>query len=236
MTLSEVIAGHTPPSAAEFNLLREANHRISNHLSVLLSMIKMQASAAARGPETLKREDVVAMLNETAGKVVSVGHLHRRLAAVPDADTIDLSGFLIESCTHLTDILDLAGRVRPVQRLDVDCRVTPEQAQQIGLLVNEVIMNAVKHAHPTGLPVAISIGCHNGPDGRVLLTIADDGVGLPEDYDLRKPSGVGFRLIRSLADGLKADLAIESDSLGLAFRLKLPPGIKSRQLAAVATD
>ena len=73
-------------------------------------------------------------------------------------------------------------------------------------------------------------------DGRVLLTIADDGVGLPENFDLKKPGGVGFRLIRSLADGLKADLAIESDSLGLAFRLKLPPSIKSRQLAAVATD
>ncbi len=235
MSLSEV-AGHAPTSSAEFELLREANHRISNHLSVLLSMIKMQATAVARGPETLKREDVAAMLNEAVSKIVSVGHLHRRLSVVPDADTIDLSGYLIEGCTHLTDTLGLAGRVRPVQRLDVDCRVTPEQAQQIGLLVNEVIMNAAKHAHPTGIPVAISIGCHNGADGRVLLTIADDGVGLPEDFDLKKPGGVGFRLIRSLADGLKADLAIESDSLGLAFRLKLPPSIKSRQLTAVATD
>ena len=235
MSLSEVI-GQDAPSSAEFELLREANHRIANHLSVLLSMIKMQASAVVRGPETLKREDVAAMLNEAAGKVMSVSHLHRRLSAKPEADTLDLSGFLIEGCAHLMESLGLARRVRPVQRLDVDCRVTPEQAQQIGLLVNEVIMNAAKHAHPTGLPVAISISCHNGADGRVLLTIADDGVGLPEDFDLKKPGGVGFRLIRSLADSLKADLSIESDSLGLAFRLKLPPTIKSRQLTAVATD
>ena len=53
MSLSEV-TGHVPPSSVEFELLREANHRISNHLSVLLSMVKMQASAVARGPETLK--------------------------------------------------------------------------------------------------------------------------------------------------------------------------------------
>ncbi len=83
-------------------------------------------------------------------------------------------------------------------------------------------MNAVKHAHPTGVPVQITLACHRDSRGCLRIELGDDGVGLPEGFDAGKAEGVGFRLIRSLADKLDAALSIESDSLGLTFYLTLP--------------
>jgi two-component sensor histidine kinase len=85
-------------------------------------------------------------------------------------------------------------------------------------------MNAVKHAHPTGLPISFEIACTRSKDGGLVLEVGDDGIGLPEGFDTATDGGLGFRLIRALADKLNARLAIESDALGLQFRLRVPPG------------
>ncbi|MBS0470075.1 MAG: sensor histidine kinase [Proteobacteria bacterium] len=212
--------------------LREANHRIANHLTLLVGMVQTQARGVALGPETLSRDAARAMLQETAGKIVSISHLHRRLAQQSSSAMLDLGDYLIEVGATLVSSLALDGRVNLTQSLLATGPLTPEQAQQLGLLVSEIIMNAVKHAHPTGIPVQISLGCRREPDGRLAVEIADDGVGLPEDFDHASQSGVGFRLIRSLAQGLRADLRIESDSLGLSFLIVLPHSTEPMPLAA----
>ncbi|MEJ1967823.1 MAG: sensor histidine kinase [Rhizomicrobium sp.] len=213
------------------DLLRETNHRISNHLTLLAGMIQTHASAVARGPETLPREAARSILQEVAGKVIGVGHLHRRLSDRPGDQGIHVCEYLIGSCTALISSLALGERAYVVQHLTADCLISPDQAQKIGLLVNEIVMNAVKHAHPTGLPVQIAIGCRRESSGRFTIEVGDDGVGLPEGSDAATTGGVGIGLIRSLAQSLKADLRIESDSLGLTFLLMLPA-----PMHAVATD
>jgi two-component sensor histidine kinase len=231
MSVSEVKSQGVIP-VSTIDMLREANHRISNHLTLLVGMVQTQASAVARGPETLSRDAARAMLQETVGKIVSVGHLHRRLADQPHKADINLCDYLLEACATLVSSLSLGERISLVQRLTANCHVTPEQAQQIGLMVSEIIMNAVKHAHPTGIPVQISLGCRREADGRLTIEIGDDGVGLPEDTDTSAKGGVGFKLIRSLAQALKADLRIESDSLGLSFLITLPPAVQALGIAA----
>ena len=91
------------------------------------------------------------------------------------------------------------------------------------LVVGEIVMNAIKHAHPTGLPVSISVTCERNADGSIGLEVADDGIGLPENYDPMTSTGLGMRLIRTLCEKLDAGLQIESDSLGLTFRMRIPP-------------
>jgi two-component sensor histidine kinase len=232
MSVSEVrFEGKGP--IPDVDMLREANHRISNHLTLLVGMVQTQVSALARGPEMLSRDAARAMLQETAGKIVSVGHLHRRLANLPHKSDVNLCDYLLEACATLVSSLSLGDRVSLVQRLIANCHVTPEQAQQIGLMVSEIIMNAVKHAHPTGIPVQISLACRREENGRLTIEIADDGVGLPEGADSSAKGGVGFRLIHTLAQSLKADLRIESDSLGLTFLITLPPTVQAIGIAAI---
>lgn len=206
-------------------LLRETNHRIANHLSLLVGMIQTQASAVGRGPELVPRDQARSLLQEAAGKVVSISHLHRRLSDRPHQEGIHVSDYLIESTSALISSLALGHRVGLVQHLSADCILSPEQAQKVGLMVNEIVMNAVKHAHPTGIPVQIAIGCRRETNGRFTIEVGDDGVGLPEGSDTTSKGGVGFRLIRSLAQSLDAELRIETDALGLTFLVTLPPAL-----------
>jgi len=210
-------------SSNVIDLAKEANHRISNHLTLIASMVQVQASSVARGPEMLSRLEVRSLLRETAGKISSVAHLHRKLAEQEQTDQIELGGYLIESCAILVSSLAVKERVGFVQQLETNCFVSPHQAQIIGLIVNEVMTNAVKHAHPTGIPVQMRLACRRAGKAGFEIEIEDDGIGLPEDFDYKTSSGVGFTLIRSLASTLNATLTIESDSLGTSFRMTVPP-------------
>jgi two-component sensor histidine kinase len=202
--------------------LQEANHRIANHLAMLASTVQIQTSSLNRGPATLSRDEVKRMMQAVAGKIISVGYLHRRLANAPAGSDLDLADYLIEHSTNLISSLSLQNRVHVAHKLNSHCRIHADQAQALALIVSEILMNAVKHAHPTGLPVQIYFSCRRNADGGIALEVGDDGVGLPEEFDMDLDGGVGFKLIRSLADKLRAKLTIQSDSLGLSFHFRLP--------------
>lgn len=204
-------------SRSEIELLRGANQRISSHLDWLTDQVKAKAGTVASGPNTLSREEVSALLEETAATILSVGHLHHRLAAHPSPLDVNLSDYVSDGCSTLISSLDLDSRVSVVDRATPDCMVSSEQAQIIGMMVSEMLMNTVKYAHPTGIPARFTVECGNQGNGRLKLSVRDDGVGLPEDMDGSSPGGTGLKLIRSLARSLDADLKVESDPLGLSF-------------------
>jgi two-component sensor histidine kinase len=220
-----------PPLPAS-ELLREANHRISNHLGLLTAMVRAQIKGIGRGPETLSRDAAREMLQAAAGKLVSVSHLHQWLSQQPHLDTIYLSHYVVDVCASLVSSLGLSERVYFVHNWAADCRLSPEQAQYVGLLINEILVNALKHAHPTGLPVQLEIRCERRADERVTIIIGDDGVGLSEEKNAGA-GGTGFNLIRALTKSLNAELRIESDSLGLSFVITLPPMDAVKPLSAV---
>jgi two-component sensor histidine kinase len=212
------------------DLLREANHRISNHLALLTAMVRSQISGIDKGPEILSRMAAKEMLVATTGKLVSVSRLHHWLSEQSHLESIFLSEYLVDLCASLVSSLDLSERVFFVHKWMADCRLLPEQAQYLGLLINEIMINALKHAHPTGLPVQLEIRCERRANGRVTIVIADDGVGLSEEENTK---GVGFKLIRALTQSLNAELRIESDSLGLTHIITLPASVDAVRCLSV---
>jgi len=205
-------------------LVRESNHRISNHLGLVAAMVHGQISGIDHGPEKLSRDQAKEMLQATAGMLVSVSRLHHRLSEQPHSNKVLLSDYIVEVCASLVSLLSLSRRVFFVHRWASDCRLAPGQAQYIGLLINEILVNALKHAHPTGLPVRLEIRCERQDNGRVTLIIGDDGVGLSDQIN-PSAGGVGFKLIRALTKSLNAELQIESDSLGLTFVITMPSDV-----------
>lgn len=198
----------------------ETNHRVANQLALIVSAIGVRASSIAKGPSEIPREDVLLMLQVIIGRIVSLGELNRSFAQTGEERT-DVQKCLVETSAALVAALSLEDRMSVAHRLTANCTIDAQQAQALALLINEVMVNALKHAHPTGLPVVLTLACDRLPDGRIALEIADDGVGLPEDFDTECDGGVGFKVIRSLCECLGAKLEIHSDSLGLTFRFLL---------------
>jgi two-component sensor histidine kinase len=228
------LVSETKTPAPTGDLLREANHRISNHLALLTAMVRSQISGIDKGPEILSRAAAKEMLVAATGKLVSVSRLHHRLSEQSHPESIFLSEYLVDLCASLVSSLGLRGRMYFAHKWKADCRLSPEQAQYLGLLLNEVMINALKHAHPTGLPVQLEICCERRANGRVTIVIADDGVGLSEEENTK---GVGFKLIHALAKSLNAELRIESDSLGLTHIITLPPSVDAvKCLSVVAAE
>ena len=216
MSQSE-ISSEPPQSRSEIELLRGANQRISSHLGWLVGVMKAKAATAAAGPATVSREEVAALFEETAGKILSIGHLHHCLAEDPSHRDVELSDYVVNMCSAFISALALESRISVVNRMTPNCRVSSEQAQIVCLMVSEILMNAVQYAHPTGIPARFTIECRNQGNDRLMLSLRDDGVGLPEGMDANSEGGTGVKLIRSLAIALNADLRIESDDLGLGF-------------------
>jgi two-component sensor histidine kinase len=105
--------------------------------------------------------------------------------------------------------------------------IDPRHALHAGLLTAELLTNASKYAHPSGVPVKVNVRCETKDDGSFMVEVTDDGVGFPENFDPATDGGLGFQLMRALANGLGAKLEFEHDSLGVCARF-----VKPKHLAA----
>jgi signal transduction histidine kinase len=137
------------------------------------------------------------------------------------ADSVDLGAFLIDRCQSLSS--EFPGRVNFVQRFENDLHVPRIAAQGISEILNVAVENTVRHAHPAGLSALVALDVRRLPDGRVSVDVTDDGVGLPENFDVTGMTGNGFASMRQRAEMLGGKLAIQTGPLGMRVRLTLAP-------------
>lgn len=210
------------PERTAKDLVAEAHHRIANSLTLLVSMVRMQASAAARRAETLSAAEVRLMMEGVAARISTIGQLHRLLSHAPQDGCTSLMPHLRDVSEAMVKALSSPQQTVTVEYSGSDCLVLTRQVQPIILILCEIFINAMKYAHPAGAPLVMRIDCAPSADGRLVLTISDDGVGLPEGFDPATQGGLGSRVIRALASEIGATLAVTSTSLGLFFRLSMP--------------
>jgi two-component sensor histidine kinase len=203
-------------------LVVEANHRIANNLSVIVSLVRMHAAAMSGESRSLSGEDARLMLLEVAARIETVGRLHKLLSMEPSSHMVDAGPFLEEIATALVSSLAVPGTVELSCECSSGCLMSREQIVPLGLVVNEIVTNAVKYAHPSGVAGTIGIDCRREPDGTLFIEVADDGVGLPDGFDPAADGGIGFRVVRSLSQQLGAQHAFESGGIGLRFQIRIP--------------
>src|SRR5579872_2712289 len=154
-------------------LLREVNHRVGNSLQIIASLLHLQASSAAQ-------EDVKAALTNAMGRVAAVAQVHRRLYTSHDLKSVVLNQYL----ESLLDDLRRSAEGNRMSRLTLKSEpieIDPDRAVAIGIIVNELVMNAVKYAYPDGSgPIHVDLRA-DGDD--LLLSISDEGVGLQARSD-----------------------------------------------------
>lgn len=206
------------------DLVAEANHRIANSLTLLVSMVRMQAVSVKKKPEPLSNADVRIMLDGIAARINTISQLHRILSRSGADGVVSLKPHLEEVTSALVAALSSPDQQVKVMHIGADCMVLMRHVQPIVLIICEAFINAMKYAHPASVPLIMTVDCAVAGDGRLMLAVSDDGVGLPEGFDAEKSGGLGFRVMRSLAAEIGGELQMQSTHLGLTFRVALPAG------------
>jgi two-component sensor histidine kinase len=190
-------------------LTREMSHRVKNSLATVAGLLSLQA----RGTESAHVREALA---DARSRVEAVAQVHDQLWRQPDLAAVELAGFLESLCEKLRE--SAPGHAitctAPAMPIPADLAIP------LGLFVNELVTNAVKHAYPGRHgPVRVEAV----PDGasRVLLSVSDDGVGLPEGFDAGAARrSLGMRVIHGLSRQLGGELAVSSGA-GARFALRL---------------
>ena len=202
----------------------EANHRIANSLALLTGLVRMEASSARKKGATYSSAEVCHMLDGVAARISTISQLHRILSRNRADGVVAMQPHLKEVTDALTAALLSSDQQVRVVHTGCDCLVLMQHVQPMVLILSEIFINAVKYAHPSGVPLILVVDCDTTPGGELLLTISDDGVGLPEGFVPEKDGGMGFKVMYRLAQEIGGELRILSTRLGLSFRLTLPAG------------
>jgi two-component sensor histidine kinase len=210
------------PSSLGTESTVEVNHRVANNLSLVVALVRLHASRLAREHRPMSAGEVSVLLGDIASRIETAARLHRMLSHRPDSTTVDLAAYLRELCGTLAVSMPFGGTIECAPAPGARHDAPPDLVLPVALIVTEAVTNAVKYAHPTGLPVAIEVACRRRRDGRSVVEVTDDGVGLPDGFDPAVDGDLGFQAMRHLARQVRADLAFDSGPLGLCCTVTLP--------------
>jgi two-component sensor histidine kinase len=189
-------------------LLREVNHRVGNSLQIIASLLHLQANSSTQ-------DDVRAALTDAMGRVAAVAQVHRRLYTSHDLKSVLLNQYLaalLEDLRRSTEDNRMSRLTLQAEQIEID----PDRAVAIGIIVNELVMNAVKYAYPDGAgPIHVTL---HAQDDNLVMSIADDGVGLNARTDPRS-TGMGQRIVSAMASKLEA--SVERDAAHAGTRIVL---------------
>ena len=193
-------------------LLKEVNHRVKNSLQVVSSMLYLQASAA--GDSALSER-----LNEASARISTIGRAYERLAYDGDHESIGLASYLRQV------IDDLGTAVAPCKvQLEApeEIQFEADRAILVALVINELVLNARKHAYPNSSEGQIWVRVVQTEKPLVQISVRDEGIGLPADFDPSTSKRLGSRLINALAKQLEAELTRPVSAVGTNFMLLIP--------------
>jgi PAS domain S-box-containing protein len=191
-------------------LLVEVNHRIKNSLQIVSSMLSLQSAR-------LEDPGLRALIKEAQLRVHAVAAVHDRLYRSQDFKSVDLDVFLETLCRDLErtvveeDAIVIEVTTEPV-------KIGNDRAVPIALILNELLTNAIKYAYPDRRGT-IAVVLSKAEEGRVRLTVTDNGVGLPKGFAEERDASLGFRIIEGLARQIEGQIEIADRRPGTAITI-----------------
>ncbi|WP_188056197.1 sensor histidine kinase [Sphingosinithalassobacter sp. CS137] len=196
--------------------LQEFDHRVKNNFALVASLLDLQRRRAAEAA-------TVEALGDALSRVESIARAHRHLyRGGSTVGEVDIAAYLRELCAALSDSLFLRTSITLLCDSD-HAQIARDRAVSIGLVVNELVTNAVKHAFAGREAGEIRVEFRRH-DGGYLLTVRDNGIGMNEDTPVAdRQSGLGQRLIDAFARQAGGTLSRDTGPSGTTFRLELEP-------------
>ncbi|MBV9075991.1 MAG: response regulator [Methylobacteriaceae bacterium] len=189
-------------------LMREVNHRVGNSLQIIAALLHLQASASPN-------DDVKSALAAANRRVMAVAQVHRRLYTSDDLHAVALDQYL----TALVDDLRSSADVGDASLLSLEAEpveLDPDKAVAVGVVVTELVLNAMKHAYPDGRgPIRVRL--ERDSADRVRLAVEDDGVGRSDQPFAagRSAQGLGRMIVRAMATKLNAEWGQDETHTGM---------------------
>ena len=179
-------------------LLKEVHHRVKNNLQIISSIFSLQRDHVEDDPRSM------ALLNESQNRIRSMSFIHESLYQNTNFSQVDLAQYIEGLSRNLLMSYSLTGKVLLHTELE-PLMLDLDKAIPCGLILNELISNALKHAFPENNGGNINIGLQE-EEGTVRITLGDDGAGFPADYVESRDGGLGMELVEMLIDQLDGQI------------------------------
>ncbi|MGF7073547.1 sensor histidine kinase [Mucilaginibacter sp. 3215] len=191
-------------------LLKEVHHRVKNNLQIVMSLLNTQSAF-------LKNNAALAAIRESQNRVQAIALIHQKLYSSSNLAFIDIAVYISELVNYLADCYDAHERgIRFEQQIE-RVKIDVAQAVPVGLMLNEAITNAIKYAFPYRRGyINISLGTLD--DNNIMLSIADNGIGLPQGFDIKDASSLGMEMMKALSKQLGGNFKMENNE-GVAITL-----------------
>ncbi|MES2860038.1 MAG: histidine kinase dimerization/phosphoacceptor domain -containing protein [Pseudomonadota bacterium] len=191
-------------------MLREVNHRVGNSLQLVSTFMSLQL-------RHLADDGARSALKEAQARIEAVAHVHRRLYTSGDMETVDMQAYLDGLVDELSKSLGEDAASPNITLRAAAMRVSTDQAVSLGVVVTELVTNAVKYAYAAGETGEIRVILEPDSAGRAILTVEDDGPGLGDGKP--KGTGLGGKIITAMASGLRSAVEFDGAHKGVRARL-----------------
>ena len=197
------------------SLVMEIHHRVKNNLAIMIGLIKMQA-------HQIKHPEALAALADTKARLFSMSLLHEMLYSAGRMDQVEIQSYMQRLCSHISQSHGLSARGIQIQNSpSAPLTVGIDQAVPCGLIVSELISNAIKHAFPNDRQGKMTIALVLTPPDIVTLRVTDDGIGLPDGVQIGQIGKLGLSLVDALTRQLQGTLEIQREP-GTSFEIRFP--------------
>ncbi|HLP91005.1 MAG TPA: PAS domain S-box protein [Nostocaceae cyanobacterium] len=195
-------------------LLKEIHHRVKNNLQIVSGLLQLQ-SQSIQDPEVIKA------LRESQNRIESISLIHKNLYTAPNIGQLDAVDYI--NCLAANLLISyqiIPGRISLETQID-SVSLNVDQAIACGLVINELISNALKHAFPDNKPGKIIIILRNH-NHNIEMIVQDNGIGLPNNLDWRNTNSLGLSLVYDLiTEQLEGQIIVEHDQ-GTKFKIYFP--------------
>ena len=202
---------------------KEIHHRIKNNLQVISSLLDLQA-------DKFDNPKVIEAFRESQNRVISMALIHEELYKGEETETLDFSAYIKELAENLFQTYSLSKKkIHLCMDLEENAFFDMDIAVPLGIIVNELVSNSLKHAFPGRDNGEIQIELHREENGEnrkecnrytsFVLTVSDNGVGIPEDLNIEDLDSLGFQLITTLVDQLDGELELKRNN-GTEFAIR----------------
>ena len=205
-------------------LLKEIHHRVKNNLQIINSLINLQI-------HNIADRNAVGLLKECQSRIKTIAMVHEKMYQIGDLARVDIGQYLDSLTRHISHmyLTDTSSVTIKVNAKEICLPI--DQAIPCALLVNELVSNSLKHAFPEHKAGEINISMYADESGHYILTVSDDGIGLPPETDYRNTKSLGMQLVTTFVNQLHGTIELTSKP-GTCFTISFAQSQPTRQKRA----